>query len=47
MSLLRALCRLVVALCGLAYVGASLFVAGIREALRREPGNVNSGADRP
>lgn len=47
MSLLRALGRLVAAFGGLAYVAASLFAAGVREALRREPGNINSGADRP
>lgn len=46
MSLLRALGRLVAAIGAVVYASVALFAAGIREALRREPGNINSGADR-
>lgn len=47
MTMLRRLWRLVAALGALAYAWIALFAAGVRESLRREPGNINSGADRP
>lgn len=46
MMTLRRLWRLVAAIGALAYAWIALFAAGMCESLRREPGNINSGADR-